>query len=76
MNDKALHGAIGFGIGAVIGLIITPYTGFGLAVAVGVAKEVWDHFKGGDVDLIGDVAATAIGGGFGAGAAAGILALL
>lgn len=64
--DKKLHMLIGFAIGMVLGFLIHPYAGLAASVVAGVAKEVWDKYNGGDSDFIGDVAATVIGGGFGA----------
>lgn len=72
MTDKALHAVAGFIIALALGVLISPHTGLAIAALIGVAKEVWDFAGNGDPD-IGDIAATAIGGGFGAWAATGIL---
>ena len=59
--DKKLHLAAGFLIAVIMGFIVDPITGIGLAIVAGVAKECYDDWKYDGYD-IKDMIATWIGG--------------
>lgn len=58
-TDKVLH----FIVGSIIGfaaLVVGPVNAIGLAFFAGLAKEVYDHFNDGSVEVL-DVVATTLG---------------
>ena len=59
--DKIKHFAVGAIATLAAGTLLTPETAFLVAVALGIGKEVYDHFNDGTVDPL-DFIATAAGG--------------
>lgn len=64
-RDKKLHFLAGLIIAFVVGLILSPIEGIGLAIAAGVFKECYDSFYKETKFDIADMIATWIGGAVG-----------
>jgi len=66
-KDKKLHFAGCAAIAAAVGYFAGPGIGFAAALAVGIAKEVWDKWSGTGtpdfMDVVADAAGAAVGAG-------------
>ena len=59
--DKKLHFIAGTIVSLLMGIIIEPITGIGLAIAAGIAKECYDDYRHGGFDWK-DMLTTWVGG--------------